>query len=198
MNIHSILFVDACMRGPEASRTWQLSQAFLSACQARWPEAEIRRRDLTDGALPPLTAALAEERDRRVLNQPQDPMFDPAWEMQKADMVVIAAPYWDLSFPSALKIYLEWASVLGITFHYTREGMQEGLCRADRLVYITTAGGMLEGQNFGFDYVRGLGRMFGIPQAHCLAAQGLDIQGNDPEALLARAREEALQLAGQL
>lgn len=88
--------------------------------------------------------------------------------------------------------------MLGITFHYTREGVQEGLCRADQLVYITTAGGPLEGQNFGFDYVRGLGQMFGIPRAHCLSAQGLDIQGNDPEALLAQAREEALHLAGRL
>ena len=196
--MNSILFVDACMRGREVSRTWQLSESFLSACQARWPEAEIRRRDLTDSALPPLTAALAEERDRRFQNQPQDPMFDPAWEMQKADLVVIAAPYWDLSFPSALKVYLEWASVLGITFHYTQEGAQEGLCRADQLVYITTAGGPLEGQNFGFDYVRGLGRMFGIPNAHCLSAQGLDIWGSDPQALLAKAREEALLLAGRI
>lgn len=193
-----ILFVDACMRGPETSRTWLLSQSFLSACQARWPGVNIRRRDLSACSLPPLTAALAEERDRRFLNQPQDPMFDPAREMQGADLVVIAAPYWDLSFPAALKIYLEWASVLGITFHYTREGVQEGLCRADQLVYITTAGGPLEGQNFGFDYVRGLGQMFGISRAHCLSAQGLDIQGNDPEALLAQAREEALQLAGRL
>lgn len=193
-----ILFVDACMRGPETSRTWRLSQSFLSACQARWPQANIRRRDLTDCSLPPLTAALSEERGRRFLNQPQDPMFDPAREMQEADLVVIAAPYWDLSFPAALKIYLEWASVLGITFHYTREGVQEGLCRADQLVYITTAGGPLEGQNFGFDYIRGLGQMFGIPHAHCLSAQGLDIQGNDPEALLARAREEALRLAARL
>lgn len=26
-----ILFVNACMRGPEQSRTWRLSQAFLAA-----------------------------------------------------------------------------------------------------------------------------------------------------------------------
>ena len=88
--------------------------------------------------------------------------------------------------------------MLGITFRYTDEGAQEGLCRAEHLVYITTAGGPLEGQNFGFDYVQGLGHMLGIPRAHCLAAQGLDIQGNDPDVLLNRAREDALLLAGRL
>ena len=196
--MNEILFVDACMRGPELSRTWLLSQSFLAACRVRWPQAEIRRRDLTGGSLPPLTAALAEERDRRAENQPDDPMFDPARELQRADLVVIAAPYWDLSFPSALKVYLEWASVLGITFRYTQEGRQVGLCRADHLVYVTTAGGPLEGQNFGFEYVKGLGAMLGIPHAHCLAAQGLDVWGNNPQALLDQARGQALALAGQL
>ena len=45
--IQHILFVNACMRGWEESRTWQLSQAFLDACKARWPKAEILERDLT-------------------------------------------------------------------------------------------------------------------------------------------------------
>ena len=66
--------------------------------------------------------------------------------MAQADLVVIAAPDWDMTFPAALKIYLEWTCTLGITFHYTRTGVQEGLCRAKELVYITTAGGPLEGR----------------------------------------------------
>ena len=36
--------------------------------------------------------------------------------------------YWDLSFPAALKIYIEHAAVMGVTFHYTEEGRCEGLC----------------------------------------------------------------------
>ena len=46
-NVKQILFVNACMRGPERSRTWKLCQTFLKGCRARWPEAEIRERDLT-------------------------------------------------------------------------------------------------------------------------------------------------------
>ena len=49
-------------------------------------------------------------------------MFDPAHEVAQADLVVIGAPYWDLTFPAALKVYLEWASMLGITFRYAQEG----------------------------------------------------------------------------
>lgn len=124
-------------------------------------------------------------------------MFAPAREMAQADLVVIAAPYWDLTFPAALKVYLEWASTLGITFHYTEHG-QEGLCRAEHVVYITTAGGPIGEQNFGFDYVGGLGRMLGIPQAHCLSAEGLDVWGNDPQAILEEAKGQAEKLAAAL
>ena len=42
-------------------------------------------------------------------------MFDYANAMAQADMIVIAAPYWDMSFPASLKIFLEAASVVGIT-----------------------------------------------------------------------------------
>ena len=193
-----ILFVNVCMRGAEQSRTWRLCQAFLAVCKRRWPEAEILERDLTACDLPVLSGPVAAERDRRFRENPRDSMFDPAHEVAQADLVVIGAPYWDLTFPAALKIYLEWASVLGITFHYTREGRQEGLSRARELVYLTTAGGYLAGKNYGFDYLKGLAAMFGIPSAHCLAAEGLDIQGNDGQAILEEAAERAERLADLL
>ncbi len=178
-NVKQILFVNACMRGPERSRTWKLCQTFLNACKNRWPEAEIRERDLTASPLPVLTTELDDRRHQRFPENPRDPMFDPAHEVAQADLVVIGAPYWDLTFPAALKVYLEWASMLGITFRYTQEGEQVGMSRA---------------RNYGFDYLKGLAAMFGIPSARCLSAQELDIQGNDQEAILREAQERAAQL----
>ena len=186
------------MRGPERSRTWKLCQTFLNACKERWPEAEIRERDLTAGTLPVLTVELDDRRHQRFSEDPRDPMFDPAHEVAQAGLVVIGAPYWDLTFPAALKVYLEWASMLGITFRYTQEGEQVGMSQARELVFITTAGGPIGGQNYGFDYLKGLAAMFGIPSARCLSAQELDIQGNDPEAILQEAQERAAALAAEL
>lgn len=73
-----------------------------------------------------------------------------------------------------------------------------GLCRAERLIYITTAGGPLEDRNFGYEYVRGVAGMLGIINTHCVAAQGLDIRGNDPEAILREAQERAARLAAEI
>ncbi len=193
-----ILFVNACMRGQGLSRTWRLSQAFLQACRERWPDAIVTERDLTGCDLPILSGPMTDERDSRFLADPHDPMFQPAWEMSRADLVVVAAPYWDLAFPAALKVYLEWASVLGITFHYTEQGAQEGLCKARNLVYITTAGGPVGEDNFGFQYLRGLGNMLGIPQAHCLTVEGLDVWGADAQALMAQGAVQARALAAAL
>ena len=197
-NVNKILFVNACMRGPERSRTWRLCQTFLKACKARWPEAEVTERDLTAAPLPVLTAELDDRRHQRLSEDPRDPMFAPAHEVAQADLVVIGAPYWDLTFPAALKVYLEWASMLGITFRYTQEGQQVGMSRAGALVYLTTAGGPIGEQNYGFQYLQGLGRMLGIPEARCMAAENLDVWGCDPESIVEEARERAIRLAQNL
>ena len=197
-NVKQILFVNACMRGPERSRTWKLCQTFLNACKNRWPEAEIRERDLTASPLPVLTTELDDRRHQRFPENPRDPMFAPAHEVAQADLVVIGAPYWDLTFPAALKVYLEWASMLGITFRYTQEGQQVGMSRAGALVYLTTAGGPIGEQNYGFQYLQGLGRMLGVPEARCVAAENLDVWGRDPEAIVEEARERAVRLARSL
>ena len=45
-----------------------------------------------------------------------DHIFDYAKDFAKADTIVIAAPFWDLSFPASLKCYIEAINILGITF----------------------------------------------------------------------------------
>ena len=193
-----ILFVDACMRGPELSRTSRLCRSFLEEFTARCPDSQVSRRDLTDAKLPLLTGELAAQRDAWVKQGEEHPLLAPAREVAACDLLVIGAPYWDLSFPAALKGYLEWSSVLGITFRYAEDGRQVGLSRARALVYLTTAGGPVEGQNYGFDYLRGLAGMFGIPDSRCVAPENLDVWGTDVEQVLRQAEERADALAREL
>ena len=75
-------------------------------------------------------------RDRLISEGSLDsPVFDLARQFSEAETIVIAAPYWDLSFPAVLKQYFEQVNVVGITFRYTEEGIPEGLCKADRIFY---------------------------------------------------------------
>jgi FMN-dependent NADH-azoreductase len=117
-----------------------------------------------------------------------DDSFKLARQFAEADTIVIAAPYWDLSFPASLKQYIEKINVLGITFEYTAEGYPLGLCKADKLYYVMTAGGNYVLEEFGYGYIKTLAENFyGIMDVRLIKATGLDISGNDPEKIMTEA-----------
>lgn len=190
-----VLFVNACLRG-EASRTLKLAKSYLEDLKKARPDAEFEEVDLD--------ALDMEVQDgdyimrREVLINAKDftsPMFDLAKQFIEAEHVVIAAPYWDLSFPAKLKMYLERCSVDKLTFVYEK-GVPQGMCKAECLTYITTAGGYIGEMNYGFDYVKGLGSyLFGIQKFHFVAADGIDIDGIDVEGKLAEGKAKLAEIA---
>ncbi len=122
-----------------------------------------------------------------------DPMFRLARQFQRADEIVIAAPYWDLSFPAILKLYLENIYVTGLVSEYTEEGLPHGLCRARKLWYVTTAGGPYV-PDFSYAYIRTLVQdYFGIPETERIVAEMLDVQGYDAERIVANTIREIEQ-----
>lgn len=191
-----LLWINACMHGDGKSRTEQLSQEFLKIWKSHHQDAVILERDLTSGEMPVLTGALSQQRYQTAkAGELNSPLLEPAQELAQADWIVVSAPCWNMFCPAVLNIYLEWAAAIPVTFRYTREGELEGLCRAEKLLYITTVGGALEGQNLGFAYVRALGTRLGIDQIQCVAAENLDVWGSDVEQSLSQAREELRELA---
>ena len=179
-----ILFINACVR--KASRTRQLAEQLLTRLQQ--PYAEIRLHEMT---FPVVNEDFLAQRDRLIAaGEFQSPVFDLARQFAEAETIVIAAPYWDLSFPAALKQYLEQINVVGLTFRYTQEGVPLGLCRAGRLFFVTTAGGNYVPEEFGFGYIRALARnYYGIDDVRLIQATGLDLEGADTDALVSAAAE---------
>ena len=184
-----ILFVNACVRAD--SRTKYLADRLLN--RLGQPYEEVR---LWEFPFPPADGAFLDMRDRLLAGGDLgSPVFAPARQFARAETVVIAAPYWDLSFPAALKQYLEQINVVGVTFRYTAEGVPEGLCRAKRLYYVTTAGGFYAPEEFGFGYVKALAQgYYGIQDVRKLEAVGLDMDGADVDAILRSAEGTILEL----
>jgi FMN-dependent NADH-azoreductase len=108
-------------------------------------------------------------------------------------MIVIAAPYWNMSFPASLKIFFELASVEGITFTYGEDGTPIGLSQANDMYYVTTSGGYIGDCNFGFEYVNALCRLYGVQNTHFVSAQGLDMEGADVSAIMENACNGEIQ-----
>ena len=108
-----LLFVDACVRGAE-SRSRMLAERFLSSYAAANPDAAILRRDLMRDRLEPQYPEVLACRDAlAAAGKLDDPLFADAWQFARADRIVLAAPFWELSFPALLNIYLERASADG-------------------------------------------------------------------------------------
>ncbi len=100
------LYINACVR--KDSRTNRLAQHVLSHFDT------IEEVKLDTLKLKPLNESALKRRDRYIAKKDYShAMFDLAHQFQQAEYIVIAAPYWDLSFPALLKTYLENIYVTG-------------------------------------------------------------------------------------
>lgn len=173
-----ILFVDACAR--RDSRTRRLAEHLLGQL-----DGEVKTLALYEEGLAPLEEDTLQFRTEMIQKGDlSDEYFRYARQFLDADMIVIAAPYWDMSFPSVLKNYIEHVCISGVTFRYNEQGNVEGLCKAEKMYYVTSAGGSITNRAFGYGYIEALANVFGIRDCKCIAAEGLDIQGNNPEQIL--------------
>ena len=181
-----ILFINACVR--KESRTMRLAEKLLSRLNQPYEEVILHEFPfpITDEDFLNVRNQLISDRDF------SNPMFELARQFAEAETIVIAAPYWDLSFPATLKQCFEYINVLGITFEYTDDGYPIGLCKADKIYYVTTAGGQFIPEEFGFGYVKALAENFyGIPDVREVEATGLDIEGADADSIM-RAAEASI------
>lgn len=191
-----LLCIDACARERSVSRTWQLMDAFLQEYARAFPQSAITVTRLADEELSPFLHADVLHResliDRGAL---QHPIFRSARAFAAADHIAVAAPYWDLSFPAILKVYVENIFVRNLTFRYTVEGEPVGLCRGQRLIYLTTAGSPIGTEDWGYGYIRAAFKMLGVKEFARVSAEGIDIKGWDAQFILEEATLRARQAA---
>lgn len=192
-----LLFVNACPRGPE-SRTLLLAQEVIRYMQAEAPDLEWITHDLPQLHLQPVDAsALAMKEtccDRR---EWPDDLFQSAKEFQAADAIVIAAPYWDLSFPSLLKIWVEHMYVRNLTFHYENDRCV-GHAQAKACLYITTAGSPIGENDWGTQYIAAVMKALGVPVCKKLSVEALDLQSSDSDQLMAEGMKKARAMGTDL
>lgn len=179
------LLIDAAVR--TNSRTRELAVYLAAKLTGEYTHLRLDTVEFS-----PLDARRLEWRNECVQKRCfDDAYFDFAKQFAAADNIVIAAPFWDNSFPAMLKQYIESISIVGLTFEYTQFGLPRGLCRAGRLFYVTTAGGAIYDNAFGFGYVRALAQdMFGIPEVRMFKAENLDIAGADIQRIMEQAKAE--------
>lgn len=187
-----LVFIDACIRQGE-SRTRRIAYPILSALSQRY---ETVRYDLPEiDGIVPLNPKLFEERGQGDI---------PAWAVQaakdiaEADRILIAAPFWDMSFPAVLKCFFEQTSLFDITF--TDNGKTcVGLCKAPKVLYITTRGMDIptgDPREQATPYLKALGSLWNLGELTTIAAWNMDYSsGEEIDKKISACISEGLELS---
>lgn len=180
----ALLFINACFR--ENSRTLELARHYVKKYAGEVTEVDLGTLKLPvlDKAQTALYCGAVAAHDF------SEPLFDYARQFVQAEEILIAAPFWNYSVPAQLHVYLELVCSQGVSFDINAQGEYFSLCRARRLTYVTTAGGLIPEPDHAWGYIRDLAQVFWrIPELAYHKAEGLDIYGTDVKAALEAAMQ---------
>lgn len=186
-----LLYIDACIRDDE-SRTKRIAEPIVKALEAKY---DVQRYILNDMNLTIVQKELVKKRNCGII----DPeVMTWAETVRDADRIVIAAPFWDMSIPAALKNFFELCSILDVTFK-TNDKTCYGNCKAEKMLFITTRGmdiptGDIREQ--ATSYLKALSWLWGIGPLQVVSAQNMDyVSEHEIERKIQTAIESGLVIA---
>ena len=170
MMTHQLIFINACVR-KEDSRTLRIAEPIVDALSERY---DVIRYDLPEmKEIVPLDPVLFSERGQGAI---PEWAINAAKAFAQADRIIIAAPFWDMSFPAVLKCFFEQTSLFDITF--TDNGKTcVGLCKAPKVLYITTRGMDIptgDPREQATPYLKALGSLWNLGELTTIAAWNMD------------------------
>ncbi|MFZ5987016.1 MAG: FMN-dependent NADH-azoreductase [Bacillota bacterium] len=196
----TVLYIKANAKPEGASRTFRVSDGFIEAYKQNHKNDEIITLDLYKEGI----GFLSEDDINSVFGPKtaesrNHPILKYAYQFAEADKYVIAEPMWNLGIPAILKAYIDYVSVTGITFKYTEQGAV-GLLQGKKAVNIVSRGGDYCAEPFcmyelGDRYMKTILAFFGITDFTTIAAENLDVIGQDVEAIVGNAIRKAQDLA---
>ena len=159
-----MIFINACMRDKD-SRTLKLARSIIRGCAAQ----EINLSEIED--LVPYTQEhnpTNEEIDKRFVRMAQ--------KIADSDGVVIAAPFWDMSFPALLKVFLEKLSIQNVMFEDNGKTCS-GIAKCPYMFFVTTRGMYIPDDSDleqATPYLKALCQLWGIKKFDSVSAYNLD------------------------
>ena len=185
----TLIYIDACMRA--GSRTRRIAERIIEELSERYA---IETVDLREAEYPVVHNGILEDRNSGIV----PPEYaDLARRIAAADRIVIAAPFWDMSFPSALKVFFENMSLFGVTFD-SNDKECYGLCKAEKVMYITTRGmniGTGDPLEQATPYIKALSHLWGWGGLTVISAQNMDYSSPEEiEEKIADAINEGLEI----
>ena len=186
-----LLYIDACIRDEE-SRTKRIAEPIVKALEKKY---DVQRFVLNDMDLEIVQRDLIRKRLNGMIDAT---VMSWAETVRDADRIVIAAPFWDMSIPAALKNFIELCSILDVTFK-TNDKTCYGNCRAEKMLFITTRGMDIptgDVREQATSYLKALSWLWGIGPMQVVSAQNMDYASvNEIEQKIRRAIDEGMCIA---
>lgn len=194
-----VLYIKANAKPDNLSRTMRIANGFVEKYRKLHPEDEIVTLDLYQENIGFLQEAQVMSHMELPSPDSQDPVLKYAYQFRDADKYIIAAPFWNLSYPAILKAYIDYVTAVGITFKYTSQGAV-GLLENKKAVYFVTRGGDYSTPPFsdfelGERYLRTILGFMGITDFTTFAADNMDRSSTDVDAVVAQYIDKAAQFA---
>lgn len=169
-----IVYIDACIRD-EMSRTKRIAEPIINELQKKY--------DITTYIINNLDLDIVQKEviNKRLNGDIPAYVMDWAENIRDADRVIIAAPFWDMSIPSALKVFIELCSILNVTFN-SNSITCYGNCKSEKLLYITTRGMDISTRDKldqGTSYLEALSVLWGLGEVFVVSAQNMDYVTNE-------------------
>ncbi|NLB68036.1 MAG: hypothetical protein GX798_06290 [Bacteroidales bacterium] len=185
-----MIVIDSCMRAE--SRTKLILDAAVAELSKRY---EVEIIDVNSLGLPPLDKVTYV--DQRENGNIPSLAIELARKVATCDRLVVAAPFWDMSFPAILKSFFENISLFDITF--TDNGTTcVGLCKCEKVLFITTRGMDIrtgDPLDQGSPYLTALSFLWGLGEVITVAATNMDYLSPEDLALrIEAAKKEAVEI----
>lgn len=184
-----LFYVDACLR--EGSNTKKIADVIINELSNKY---EIETVSLSECSFPVVGNDILNDRANGIVPEEYVTM---AKKLAAADRLVIASPFWDMSFPSALKVFLENMSLFNVTFASSEKECY-GLCKAEKVLYITTRGMNIstgDEMEQATPYIKAIGKLWGLGDLHVISAQNMDYSTEEQKAVkVQNAINEGLKL----
>ena len=189
--MQKLLYIDSCIRN-ELSRTKRIADPIVEKLKERYDVETITINDLE------LNPVQADENRRRAGGIVSEEALCWANKIKNTDRIVIAAPFWDMSIPAALKTFFELCSLFHVTFD-SDDKTCYGLCKAENVLFITTRGMEIktgEPLEQATPYLKALFWLWGIKGFEVVARENFDYLLQEKiEEEISSAIEEGLKIA---
>lgn len=204
-----LLYITVNSKPEELSASKTVGRAFVNKFIKKYPEFYVEELDLYKEHIPRLEYQYFEDRNCVVNEEAMKKLPEKEQkEIQRinqlcnqfieADLYVIAAPMWSLSFPAPLKEYIDCIVQNHKTIHFPgKNDKPEGLLndKERAVIYIQSSGGnipWLMGPIFnkGIDYVEDIMKLMGINQFEKILVDGTGTTQEERKTAIEKAMEK--------